>query len=152
MVDQAAESVMAAFRDGISRQSVRLPAAQTLGSCSCCSGHLVETAAVVFRRLDMVCPPNRVVEAGMEALLNAALPMAQVHLECLQKLLLHRASCAKECFTFKSGARPLQRACRLQKGRRCRMCALDAHNPSRGISKPLLSLICTFCRFSEARL
>ncbi|CAE7572194.1 unnamed protein product [Symbiodinium natans] len=59
MVDQAAESVMAAFRDGISRQSVRL-------------------------RLDMVCPPNRVVEAGMEALLNAALPMAQAFTKSLQ--------------------------------------------------------------------
>ena len=29
------------------------------------------------RRLDIVCPPNRVIESGMEALLSAALPMAK---------------------------------------------------------------------------
>ncbi|CAE7759653.1 unnamed protein product [Symbiodinium pilosum] len=59
MVDQAAEAVMAAFKDGIVRQSVRL-------------------------RLDMVCPPNRVTEAGMEALLNDALPMAEAFTKGLQ--------------------------------------------------------------------
>ncbi|CAJ1348007.1 unnamed protein product [Effrenium voratum] len=52
MVQQAADSVMKAYADGISRQSVQL-------------------------RLDIVCPPNRVIESGMEALLNAALPMAK---------------------------------------------------------------------------
>mmetsp|Transcript_25685 Transcript_25685/g.58249 ORF Transcript_25685/g.58249 Transcript_25685/m.58249 type:complete len:312 (-) Transcript_25685:82-1017(-) len=59
MVDQAAQSVMAAFQDGISRQSVRL-------------------------RLDMVCPPERVTESGLEALLSAGLPMAKAFTMGLQ--------------------------------------------------------------------
>eukprot|EP00931_Biecheleriopsis_adriatica_P068276 TRINITY_DN42251_c0_g1_i1.p1 TRINITY_DN42251_c0_g1~~TRINITY_DN42251_c0_g1_i1.p1 ORF type:complete len:320 (+),score=70.35 TRINITY_DN42251_c0_g1_i1:35-994(+) len=60
MVQQAADAVMAAFQDGVSRQSVRL-------------------------RLDMVCPPNKVSEGGMEALLNSCLPMAKAFAQALQK-------------------------------------------------------------------
>ncbi|CAK9070041.1 unnamed protein product [Durusdinium trenchii] len=59
MVLQAAESVMKAYADGLSRQSVQL-------------------------RLDIVCPPNRVIESGMEALLSAALPMAKAFTQALQ--------------------------------------------------------------------
>ena len=52
MVQQAADAVMRAYADGLTRQSVQL-------------------------RLDTVCPPNKVIEAGLEGLLSAALPMAQ---------------------------------------------------------------------------
>lgn len=58
MVQQAADSVVKAYADGINRQSVQL-------------------------RLDIVCPPNRVIESGMEALLSAALPMAKAFTQSL---------------------------------------------------------------------
>lgn len=52
MVKQASEAVIAAYRDGLARQTVRL-------------------------NLDVVCPPSRVSEQGMEALRTAAVPVAE---------------------------------------------------------------------------
>lgn len=58
MVKQASDAVIAAYRDGRTRQTVRL-------------------------NLDPVCPPQRWAEAGMEALRTAALPVAKKFTEGL---------------------------------------------------------------------
>ena len=75
MVQQASQAALAAYRDGVTRQSVRL-------------------------NLDVVCAPERVVESGMAALLSDAMPMAKAFVGALG---LPGGAAMKELGPFQSG-------------------------------------------------